>query len=230
MKHYRHYKRAALILITAALCIKVQGPGYAEKGAPGATMTNPHEMPPVKVTGVGPGKLFTDAEKLLACTFEYPENWAIGTEKGRKQPYQQVIILGPRNTSNNFSASLTMRRMPMKASGGIYSQLADLTEVRQKQYAKNPQYRQLNLGERMVSGQKAVSMTIEYTVPIPPYGKLQAEQVTLRTQFVQFALAGALYELSFSADARDYSVYEPVFERLLQTFVLTAPPPSASVN
>ncbi len=223
----KQYKRTALILITAALFIKVQGPGYAEKGAPVAAMTHPHEMPPVKVTGVGPGKLFADAEKLLACTFEYPENWAIGTEKGRKLPYQQAIILGPRNSSDNFSASLTVRRIPNQASGGMYAQLPDLTEARRKQYASNPHYRQLNTGERIVSGQKAISLTIEYAVPIPPYGKLQGEPVTLQTQFIQFESAGAFYELSFSADARDYPVYEPVFERLLQTFTLTAPPPAA---
>ena len=193
MKQHRYYKRAALMLMTAALCMKVQGTGYAEKGAPGATMTNPHEMPPMKVTGAGPGKLFADAEKLLACTFEYPENWAIGTEKGRKQPYQQAIILGPRNSSDNFSASLTVRRMPAKAAGGLYAQLADLTEERRKQYASNPHYRQLNAGERVVGGRKAALMTIEYAVAIPPYGKLQGEQVSLRTQFVQFESAGMFY-------------------------------------
>ncbi len=223
MKYSRDYKQAALMLITAVLCMQAQEPGYAEKGTSGAIMANPHEIPPVKVTGVGTGKLFADTEKGLACTFEYPENWAIGTEKGRKQPYQQAIILGPRNSSDNFSASLTVRRMPNKASGGIYSQLADLTQARQKQYGSNPRYRQLNTGERMVSGQKAVSMTIEYAVPIPPYGKLQAEPVLLQTQFVQFASAGVLYELTFSADARDYAAYEPVFEHLLQTFTLQQP-------
>ena len=45
-----------------------------------------------QVTGVGPWVVYQDPTAALGFTFEYPENWAAGTETGRDQPYWQLII------------------------------------------------------------------------------------------------------------------------------------------
>lgn len=223
------HSRFVVVGWVAVFCVVPAGEGvYAEKRATQATMIpNPHDMPPVQVSGVGSWINYSDQENALGCVFEYPENWAVGTERGQKQAYSQAVILGPRNASNTFSAGLTVRRMMTKASGGLYADLESLKVARQKQYGANAHYKKLDSGEQVLGGQKAAWMVIEYNTPLLPANDLHAFSVTVRMKLVQFAIGNTLYEISYAADVGQYARYEAVFEHLLQTLTIAAVPPAS---
>ena len=179
-------------------------------------------IPPIQVSGIGPWVRYQNTRAQLDFAFEYPQNWVVGLEEGRQQPYAQVIILGPRNAANSYSAGLTIRRQPVKTSGGLYENLEALIKSRRSQRAANRAFELL--GEREQPLGQLTAWRSEFTdvVPLPSHS-VEAKPTKIRTVLVQFAVYEQLYELSFSADTSEYPQYQYVFDHLLNSLRFTNP-------
>ena len=166
------------------------------------------------VTGVGPWVAYQDPTASLGLTFEYPQNWVTGTDIGRNQAYWQLIILGPRNAKNTWSAGLTIRK---RSTTGLYQSLELRIERHLKQAASAPQFQLLEEGSRQVGVFQTWQMTWACTVPLPPHSAQATTPTPIQTRLVIFAIGEHLYELNYSADAKEYPAYQHVFDHLLDT-------------
>ncbi|MBI3321477.1 MAG: hypothetical protein HYZ91_04325 [Candidatus Omnitrophica bacterium] len=178
-----------------------------------------HVPPPVQVSGVGSWTVYRGQHGRLDVAFEYPQNWAVGAEEGREQPYWQVVILGPRNAKNTLNVSMVVRKLSTTAEGGLYDDFQALVETRRTQYAANHDFQLLGEGASSVSGVAARQSEFSYVVPLPPHS-VEPKPTSMQTRLVQFAFRGALYELSYTADVNQYATYHNVFAHLLDTFTL----------
>jgi len=191
------------------------------------TFPSPHHLPPVRVTGVGPWTACAPAAEALSLACECPENWQVGVERNTAQAYTQVIILGPRNAADSFSAGLTLRRLAPKAAGGLYADLSALMAARATQRQANPQYVEHGTGERRLGDVLAFWTDFSVTAPMPPHS-VSAQPTTVRTRIFQFTWQGALYELACAADAADFATYAPVLDHLLATLQFLPQQPRGS--
>jgi hypothetical protein len=186
-----------------------------------ASMTrpkSPHHLPPADVHGVGPSKRYDQAAGAMDFSFEYPGNWALGVEEGRRQPYRQAIILGPRNVKDTFSAALVIRRLPSKSAGGSFETLQELMEHRRKQYQGREQFSVTGEDTPPLLGTTAHRMQFGYlTTPPQARNQMQALVTRVRAIAVWLTIGDRLYELTYEADVDDFPAYLPVFDRLLQS-------------
>ncbi|MBI3325017.1 MAG: hypothetical protein HYZ92_07020 [Candidatus Omnitrophica bacterium] len=209
------------ILIGCAQRGETQPTDGSQTGKESMTPDSSHHLRPAPVTGVGPWVSYNDPHVPLPFTFEYPNNWLVGAEQGREQPYWQIVILGPRNATSQVSAGMTIRRLPTKAGGGLYENLDSLAAARRRQYEANTTFSLIQEGA--VSIQAIQARQVEFSVFVPlPEGRAKPTQ--LRHRLVQFALDDHLYELLYMADAADFKTYEPVFDRLLASLRVTSRP------
>ena len=65
-----------------------------------------------------------------------------------------------------------------------------------------------------------VSLTVTSTMPALHHQGIKAEAVPLKERIVFFQQGPYVYELTYSADARDYERYRPAFEHLLSSLRL----------
>ena len=168
-----------------------------------------------EVSGVGEWTAYHDQAVLPELTFEYPKNWLLGADTRHKELYQQVMALGPAHPNSRYRANLVVRRMPTAAQGGSYKDLQALVAARRKQWAAYPNFQLASEREETAAGVSGLRIDYLYTAPLPAQS-VQAVPTTIQTSTVSLALGGALYEISYSADARDYATYEPVFRHALE--------------
>lgn len=200
-----------------------EAPASVAEERPLMSARSSHHLPPAQVHGVGPWTRFQAADSPLDFTFEYPGNWRLGTERGRRQPYWQAIILGPRNPADTFSTSLVIRRLPTKASGGAYEDLDALMAARRKQFAGHQDFALIEEGERPLLGATGRFMRFSYRVT-PPVGRDQTRAIptTIVSTIVWLALGEQLHELSYQADVVDVAAYQPVYDHLLESLATLA--------
>ena len=153
-------------------------------------------------------------------TFDYPRNWVAGEEEGRSEPYQQIVILGPRNAQDTYSAGLTIRILPTRAAGGSYADLSELAQWRRSQHAQTKDAVILKEQMAHVGGLSGTELEVESHAALPPRA-LEQHRTTLRTHLVMLAKGDRLYEFSYSADAHDYPRYHSAFDRLLRSLRFT---------
>lgn len=154
----------------------------------------------------------------LPLTFEYPSHWIAGEEEGRDAAYQQVIVLGPRNLLDTYSAGLTIRLLPSKERGGTYASLEELTQWRRTQEARSEISEVLRDQPRELLGLRGIELEFRTSLDLAPKERGGPMIPTaIRTRMVLLAQADRFIELVYTADALDYARYVPVFERLLES-------------
>ena len=155
-----------------------------------------------------------DAE--LRVAFQYPEGWRLEQEKGTIDRYQKVRLLGYRNQEGTYTCYLSVVGFPKKESGGKFETL--------EEFARN--YKEHLLIDskieaevaHSVAGQKAIDLTVSYTIPPLYKHGLKAIEIPVKTRTL-FAQKGPyLYQITYSADAREYDLHAQAFEQLLKTF------------
>jgi hypothetical protein len=184
-----------------------------------ASIVPPDEMPrkpAAPVVSIGPFAAIAPRTLSLGVAFEYPQNWQVGEERRQQPPFQQLIILGPRNAADSYTAGIIVRVLPVKARGGEYASLQELAAWRRTQYASasGVQFTRDEVVSRF--GGEGRELELQYGARV---GRQTAgtSPITLKHHFVMVARGDTLYEFAFSADALEYDLYHPAFARLLES-------------
>ena len=220
----------ALIVLIAVIGLigvpTMMHPLHSHPPTPATPPNNPAPLPPdlpqphpaAQLHTIGPYGPFRTKKLSLPFTFEYPRQWVAGEEE-RSGPhsYQQVVILGPRNAQDTYTAGLTIRVLPTKQAGGEYDDLQALVQWRRAQYlhAEALKWNQ----DKPVQLQELRGQELEFQFEVKlPKG---SERTTLLTHLVVLAHGERFFEFSYSADAHEYDRYHQTFDHLLQSVRLT---------
>lgn len=155
----------------------------------------------------------------LPLTFDLPEGWRVSEEAGKIDRYREIIVMGPRNAEDTFSASISVRSEPKKAKGGRFSTLEELVSSHEKHLFGNPKV--LAKQATKVSGAKAVDFLATYTIPAMRLKGLKPKPIPVKARTVFLEKGGRFYRLSYKADEREFSSHEVRFRRLVETFQFT---------
>jgi hypothetical protein len=215
-------RRRVLILALAVgilgVVIMSQRPPPAGKG--GGSPPLPPDLPRpelvARVEGMGPFVPYQPKGLSLPFSFEYPKNWAAGEERGRSEPYQQILILGPRNAQDTYNAGLVIRMLPTQPRGGRFADVGELTQWRRGQFAAAKAFVVLTDRPRSVEDAAGMELEMQFTAALP-LPTMASQDTTLRSHTVIVERDGQLYEFSYSADVRDYQRYYPAFAHLIET-------------
>lgn len=151
--------------------------------------------------------------------FTYSADWALEESQGRLEPYRQVRLRGSRNAENTYTAYVTIRRTPLRAQGGRYEALDDAVAA---QTAQLPEGAVIELqATRQIGGLRAEELIIAYTIPPMHRAGLRAVAIPVRTRTILLQEGTSLYELVFSADAREYASQAAVLDQVLEHLELT---------
>jgi hypothetical protein len=115
---------------------------------------------------------------------------------------------------------MIVRSRPSRENGGPYESAEALMQRYRELLPEGARVDQNDV--RQLAGRPAHNLVVSYTIPPRRFHVQSAEStptleipVTTRTLFLEHG--SRLYELVYSADARDYRRFAVVFERLLET-------------
>ena len=144
---------------------------------------------------------------LLGLKIVYPAEWRLAEERGGREPYAELRVVGPRNQEDTYSASMVVRATAgdesLAARARTYQDLLPDDAVVESRAARRLQ---------QVSAQEFV---VSWVVPPLFRSGLKAQPIPVKTRTVLFRRGASLYELIYSADAREYDRYAGAFDRLL---------------
>ena len=149
----------------------------------------------------------------LAVSLAYPSEWRLTEEMGSRERYAQVRLLGPRNAEDTYTTYIAVRGVVPDEEGAPVEGL----DERVRRYAN-----ELLDGTSLESIQptslqhaEARDLVVAFTVPPLFRSGLKALPIPVKTRALFLRRGAYLYELIYSADARDYAAHAPVFERVL---------------
>ncbi len=177
----------------------------------------PVTNPAAGVHSVGPFRVFQPKKLKLPLSFEYPENWIAGEEAGRESRYQQVIILGPRNTVNTYNAGLTIRISPPKQAGGDYGSVDELIGWRRTQLLNAGPSEVLADHPAPLLGLTGAELEVKSETQLSVAHDGPLIDTTLRTHMLVVSDGVRFFEFIYSADAQDYERLHNAFDHLLAT-------------
>lgn len=157
----------------------------------------------------------------LDVSFDVPDGWRVALDKGRLDKFEQVLVKGPRNEADNYSALLVVRATPAAAKGGRFAGVRELAAHYRRTLYDN--HSVVSDRASRVAGKEAIDLTVAYVVPPLRVKPVRGETVNpapvpVQTRTLFFERAGWIYELSLTCDRREYSGHEPRFERLVSNF------------
>ena len=167
---------------------------------------------------MGPYTLYTGTRRALKVSLEYPGKWMLQEEQGKMEFYQGVRMLGPRNADDTYAAYVSVRGFPLRAFGGSYEDLHALVE-HYKIHAPRDS-RIVSESPRKVAGAAGRDLTFSFTIPPLHHKGIKALAIPVKERKVFVEHSPYLYELTYSADSREYDRYAEAFEHLLKTLRL----------
>ena len=161
---------------------------------------------------------YTGTEPALRVRFDYPAGWPFHEERGTVERYSQVRIVGPRNAENTYTPYFSVSGSPLKSSGGTYQDAAEAVAHYTQHVLPGSQI----VSERptTVAGMKATELIIASTMPAIHHKGIKAMAVPLMERTIFLEHGPYLYEMTCSADAREYDHHRTAFQHLLDTFQL----------
>jgi hypothetical protein len=154
----------------------------------------------------------TDAS--LGIAFSYPDAWKAQEERGRLEPYRQVRLRGPRNQADTYTAYIIVRSRPSGDDEGSYESVEALMQRYRELLPEGTSVDQDDV--RQLAGSAARDLIVSSTIP-KRHRHVESPEIPVTTRTVCLEHGHRLYELVYSADAREYPRFVSVFERLLDT-------------
>ena len=191
-----------------------------------APQGQPPDMPrhPRHISAAVPDSFqpFRATKVSLPFTFDYPVGWSAGEEQGKHSPYQQVLVLGPRNAQDTYTAGFIVRLLPTKAAGGTHANADELVHWRRTQVVREDTYEWVKDQPIELLGMKGTELEFRSEMKLPPHGTQGGTAIptSVTTRAIVLSHGNRLVELQYSADAHDYERYRPAFEHLLSSLRL----------
>ena len=158
-------------------------------------------------------RVYRGSAPPLDLSLAYPSQWRLTEEAGSRERYVQMRLLGPRNAEDTYTANITVRGV---VPGGEGTVVEDLDE-RVRRYAD-----ELLDGTTVESIQptslqhaEARDLLVSFTVPPLFHPGFKSLPIPVKTRTVFLRRGAYLYEVIYSADAREYAAHAPAFERVL---------------
>ena len=185
-------------------------------------------MAPAWWLGRHPGRIpsFTAAPRRAAAPLnvQYPVGWRVEHDQGRRESYQQVRLIGPRNAEDTYTAFIAIRVRPRQEEGGWYERIEDLMRQTMDHTVEGSTVDGPRAAQ--VAGLPAEELVVSSTLTLRPEHGLRPGPIPVKSRAVFFARERAFYEVVFSADAREYAPLEPEFDEMLRSFVIGSSEPS----
>ena len=151
----------------------------------------------------------------LLANFEYPAGWLLHEERGQIERYKQVRIAGPRNREDSYSCYFAIQEFPLKTYGGMYQNVEELLH----RYTDHlPEGAKTAVNHVTLSGLPAMDIRASYVSRPWHHQGLKAVEVPIATRVIIVEKDPYLYQLNYSADARESEQYTEAFEHLVRTF------------
>ena len=159
---------------------------------------------------------YVGRDPALKVRFEYPRAWSVREEQGTIEVYRLVRLLGPRNQDDSYTTYVAIQGAPLKEAGGKFQNLAEAVAS----YTTHlmPGATLVSSTSTQVAGAPAQDLLVTYTMPPWHHRGLRAVEIPIKARAVFVELGPSLYQLSYSADAREYDRHADVFEQALRTF------------
>lgn len=186
----------------------------AARFSPHRLAAAPQEAQPMEAEGL---KEYVGSPPLLAVAFRYPADWIAQEEGGRRQPFQQVRMLGPRNAEETYRCYVAVSAVPSAAAGGRHA----TAEAMADNYTRHLPGEGTVLASRETSlaGARGRDVTVSYTQSEWRFhGVHKSGRVPIKARTLIVEKESVLYQLTFSADAREYEQHATAFEQLLRSF------------
>jgi hypothetical protein len=158
-------------------------------------------------------RLYQGRSPLLPLSVIAPSGWRLIEEAGAHDAYEQIRLQGPRNADATYSAYITIRGQVLPEADRTEGAVDDwvdayLSEALEGRAIESDQPRML---------QDAPARDLVMSVAVPPLFRsgLKPLAIPVTTRIVVCRLGPRLFELIYSADAREYDQHAPVFERVL---------------
>ncbi|MBI2174787.1 MAG: hypothetical protein HYU33_06285 [Candidatus Omnitrophica bacterium] len=159
---------------------------------------------------------YTAEEPELHVDFRYPSEWKLTKERGRIESYRQIRIQGPRNAEDTYTCYLSVLSAPNRDNGGTDEDVASRVSRFTKHLYKDPHVLSENVTP--IAGVQATDLVVTFTIPPLHQPGLKALAIPVKTRSCFFQKGPYLYELTLSADAREFDRYAAAFEELLQSW------------
>ena len=148
----------------------------------------------------------------LVVSLAYPSAWRLTEEVGSRERYAQVHLLGPRNAEDTYTAYIAVRGVVPDGEGAMGG-----LDERVRRYADELLEGTTIESLRPTSLQHAEArdLLVAFTVPPLFHPGLKSLPIPVKTRTVFLRRGAYLYEVIYSADAREYAAHAPAFERVL---------------
>ena len=154
----------------------------------------------------------------LQVTFSYPEQWPLHEEQGTMESYRAVRIMAPRNAEGTYTSHFSVRGALLTSQSGAAASVQErIAHYKQHLVADA---RVLAEATREVGGLQAMELVVAYTQPAIHRKGIKAVAVPLKEHKIVMASPSHVYEISYTADQREYDRYATVFDRLVDSFRL----------
>ena len=151
----------------------------------------------------------------LDFAFKYPKNWQPRESQGRRERYDAVQVLGPRDKQNEFSVAFVISVKP----GGNKTVTDSLSDYI-KSTSRFSGFKVLETNGVTVGKQNTSSARYQYLMRLP-LRKLNARDVLVKGETFFLANENKSYWVSFLGTAKQFDEYLPVFRRMMKTFRFT---------
>ena len=156
--------------------------------------------------------------EAMPVRFTAPAGWRLQTDRGAAQSYRSWRFVGPCNQPGTYSAYISVRELPLHDAGGAYATLEEWAQVMTNSLADGAEIESRWSG--LLGSERTEDITVLY--PVPPlrlHGHGTPEEpVPVRTRTICVQRGSRLYELTLSADAREYAQYTAPFDELLSSW------------
>ena len=175
----------------------------------------------LQMNGNSDRQSYEGASPYLPVSFKYPVSWMLREDQGKIDHYSQAIILAPKKPGWPYTAAFVVRGSPLKSARGRFETPEELKQNFVSHLYKDP--RVLKESTLRLKGTSSIDLTVSYTfLPIRHKG-FNAQPVPVKNRILFAQNNGILYELSYSADEREFESHSAEFSRLLKSlrFVTT---------
>lgn len=149
----------------------------------------------------------------LPVSFAYSADWRLTEELGAHEAYHAVRLQGPRNAENTYTPYLVIRAFPVQPPGSRWADRRVLTNHLLTTLPDGANVETQTI--RSMASTSADDFTFTHTIPPLHHAKHKTVKVPVKTRTVVAEQGPFLYEITYSADERDYETYLAGFEALL---------------